>query len=126
MMSASPERTGTVERPAGPLAAAGVQKLYMPTALLKEQLPSGIGTLGRVPRLGDYSGGSNSEQMQHFVAAIRKTARVFESSTHTTSTQASYDKYICWISASCELSGFSKHFEIDTKVRAACVVRKRR
>ena len=63
-MPAAPERMVTSERAAGPLAAAGVQKLYMPTALLKEQLPSGIGTLGRVPKLGDFRDGSESERMQ--------------------------------------------------------------
>ena len=35
----------------GALASAGVRKLYLPTALLKEHLPSGMGSLERVPRL---------------------------------------------------------------------------
>ena len=31
----------------GALASAGVKKLYMPTALLKQQLPSGMGSVER-------------------------------------------------------------------------------
>ena len=47
----------------GALASAGIRKLYMPTALLKEHLPSGMGSLERVPRLSDSEESSYSARL---------------------------------------------------------------
>ena len=62
----------------GALASAGVNKLYMPTALLKQQLPSGMGSIERVPSMADGIGDSYASRLEEYVNAIRATARIFE------------------------------------------------
>lgn len=101
----------------GALASAGIRKLYMPTALLKEHLPSGMGSLERVPRLSDSEESSYSARLQEYVAAIRTTARVFEQGNSLQTTRARYDGYMCWIDGWVKLSGFEKLAVVNNEVR---------
>jgi len=101
----------------GALTSAGVRKLYLPTALLKEHLPSGMASLGRVPRLNDSQDASYAVRLQEYVAAIRATARVFEQDSSLESTRARYDRYMCWVDGWAKLSGFDQLAVIDNEVR---------
>ena len=47
----------------GALGTAGVKKLYMPTALLKEHLPVGMDKVQRVPSMRDSSKASYAERV---------------------------------------------------------------
>ena len=103
----------------GALGTAGVKKLYMPTALLKEHLPVGMDKVQRVPSMRDSSKASYAERVDEYVEAIRETARVFEVSNHKSTTLAEYDKYMCWIDGWAQLSGFEALVRVDRQVRAA-------
>ena len=100
----------------GALTSAGVRKLYLPTALLKEHLPSGMASLGRVPRLNDSQDASYAVRLQEYVSAIRATARVFEQDSSLETTRARYDRYMCWVDSWAKLSGFDKLAVIDNEV----------
>ena len=65
---------------AQPTAVASARlssKLYMPTALIKAQLPAGLGDLQTVPRLSDQAGETHAARLQQYIMAIRATAKVF-------------------------------------------------
>ena len=101
----------------GALASAGIRKLYMPTALLKEHLPSGMGSLEHMPRLSDSKESSYSARLQKYIAAIRATVCVFEQGSSLQTTRASYNGYMCWIDGWVKLSGFEKLAVVNNEVR---------
>ena len=57
-------------------------------------------------------------RLAEYVAAIRATARVFDTYHHKVETLAAYDQYIVWIDAWARLSGFGSFVEVDLQVSA--------
>ena len=97
---------------------SGKPGLHADGAVLnKEHLPSGMGSLERVPRLSDSEESSYSARLQEYVAAIRTTARVFEQGNSLQTTRARYDGYMCWIDGWVKLSGFEKLAVVNNEVR---------
>ena len=105
----------------GSMALAGSrvgQKLYFPSALLMEQMPAGLGAIGRVPRLMDMTGTDHAARVEEYVEVIRKTAKVFEVHTCQQGTLEEHDKYMVWLDGWACLSDFGKFVEVDATVRA--------
>ena len=89
------------------LAGARIgQKLYMPSALLANQLPAGLGSMTRVPRLMDLAAEDDAARLELYINTIRRTARVFEVGNCKTETAVEYDCYMGWINTWLCLSGF--------------------
>ena len=89
-----------------------VQKQYLPTALLKAQLPAGFGDLTKVPTLAPGNGETLEERIEQYAAAIRSTACVFATYNHSQDTLKAYDMYTLWVDAWLKLSGFGEYFVV--------------
>ena len=106
---------------AAPTAARSsrlASKLYLPSALVEMQLPSGLGDLTTVPRLQRHDEEHDPQAMlDEYVLAIRATVRVFATYQHKKQTLVAYDGYMLWIDAWLRLSGFGSYIDVDMAVR---------
>ena len=106
---------------AAPTAARSsrlASKLYLPSALVEMQLPSGLGDLTTVPRLQWHDEEHDAQAMlDEYVLAIRATVRVFATYQHKKQTLVAYDGYMLWIDAWLRLSGFGSYIDVDMAVR---------
>ena len=83
-------------------------KLYMPTALIKEHLPAGLGDLQTVPRLQEQTGKTEAARLEQYIHAIRATAKVFSTYNHKNETLKRDESYMIWIDSWAQLSGFGR------------------
>ena len=100
--------------PAATMSARLSSKLYLPSALILTHLPAGSAELKEVPRLlmanEQYS---EEDRRQQYVAAIRKTASLFATCHHKTTTLAAHDSYMVWLDSWSKLSGLGPLVDIS-------------
>jgi len=93
--------------------------LYFPTALIVEQLPAGLASVGQVPALQDMPAKSHAAKVKLYAAAIQKLSKVYATAEHKVRTKAEYDAYMIWLDAWSRLQGFGALVVVDEEVRAA-------
>ena len=93
--------------------------LYFPTALIVEQLPAGLASVGQVPALQDMPAKSHAAKLKQYAAAIRRLSKVYATAEHKVRTKAEYDAYMIWLDAWSRLQGFGALVVVDEEVRAA-------
>ena len=94
------------------------QKEYLPTALLKQHLPAGMGSMTRVPRLMDIEAENDAARLDEYIATIRRTAKVFEVCECKEKTLQEHDLYMVWLNTWACLSGFGSYVVVDEEVCA--------
>ena len=77
------------------------KKVYMPTALVHERLPAGLGELRTVPQLKDSTAETPDARLQEYCSRIRETSKVFATYQHKNNTLKSDEAYVIWIDAWC-------------------------
>ena len=92
------------------------QKQFMPTALLAQHMPAGLGAMCSVPRLGDMQAETEAARLEEYIMTIRRTARVFEVCDCKQATFVEHDKYMTWVDGWAYLSGFGKYVVVDHEV----------
>jgi hypothetical protein len=92
------------------------QKEFLPTALLKQHLPAGMGSMTSVPRLMDIEAENDVARLAEYVATIRRTARVFEVCNCKEQTLMEHDSYIVWLNSWACLSGFGNFLVVNEEV----------
>jgi hypothetical protein len=104
---------------AGALGGSRIgQKAFLPTALLKQHLPAGMGSMTRVPRLMDIEAENDAARLEEYIATIRRTAKVFEICECKEKTLEEHDLYMVWLNSWACLSGFGSYVIVDEKVCA--------
>ena len=108
----------TVE--ASPLAGM----LYFPSALIVDQLPAGLASVGHVPALQAMPAKSHAAKVKQDAAAIQKLSKVYATAEHKVRTKAEYDAYMIWHDTWSRLQGFGALVVVYDEVSAApCAVR---
>ena len=79
---------------------------YLPTAAVAKILPAGAASLEHVPRLQQFNASDSRLATEEYVQAIRKVARVFGRFHHAQETLAEHDRYVVWVAAWAQISGF--------------------
>jgi hypothetical protein len=92
------------------------QKDFLPTALLKQHLPAGMGSMRSVPRLMDIEAENDVARLADYVATIRRTARVFEICNCKEQTLIEHDSYMVWLNSWACLSGFGNFLVVNEEV----------
>ena len=93
---------------------------YLPTASVMKLMPAGTGSLNAVPTLERYlrsSGGDHEMAIRQYAAAIRDVTRVFGRIHQTNATLEEHDRYMVWIAAWAQISGFGEYLEIDERLK---------
>ena len=107
--------------PAAAMSAGLSAKRYMPTALIGDQLPAGLGDVRTVPKLHEMDGETSEARLKEYIAAVRSTARVFRTYNHQKLTLESYDSQVVWVDAWMRMSGFGAFVSVDSAVRCTCL-----
>ena len=112
------ERGGALvlAQPTALAAAKLTKKLYMPTALVHERLPAGLGELGSVPQLQDSMAETPEARLQEYCSRIRETSKVFATYQHKNQTLKADESYVIWIDAWAQLSGFGQFIAASAPV----------
>ena len=93
---------------------------YLPTASVMKLMPAGTGSLNEVPTLERYlrtNGGNRELAIKQYSAAIRDVTRVFGRVHQTNETLEEHDRYMVWIAAWAQISGFGEFVVIDESLK---------
>ena len=93
---------------------------YLPTASVMKLMPAGTGSLNEVPTLERYlrtTGGNRELAIKQYSAAIRDVTRVFGRVHQTNATLEEHDRYMVWIAAWAQISGFGEFVVIDESLK---------
>ena len=120
--STPPERRLELASASAGLQARLLQKRYLPTAVIVEQLPAGSMEMSHeVPRMASDAERSEAERLNEYVLSIRATMRVFGKFHQQTTTHATNDLNMVWLDSWGKLSGFGSHVVVDGTVRGVAM-----
>ena len=115
---ASPSGELLLSSPSRAIGARLMKKLYLPTALIADELPAGsFEASSSVPRFATDAERPEAERLDEYVRAIRATMNVFAKYHFKLPTLAAMDKYFVWLDSWAMLSGFGSFCVVSETVR---------
>ena len=105
--------------PSRAIGARLMRKLYLPTALIADELPAGsLEAATCVPRFSTDEERLEAERLEEYVSAIRATMRVFARYHHKKQSLVEMDKCFVWLNSWAMLSGFGSYCVVSDTVSA--------
>ena len=96
-----------------------MRKLYLPTALIADELPAGsLEVATCLPRFSTDEERLEAERLEEYVSAIRATMRVFARYHHKKQSLVEMDKCFVWLNSWAMLSGFGSYCVVSDTVSA--------
>ena len=105
--------------PSRAIGARLMRKLYLPTALIADELPAGsLEVATCLPRFSTDEERLEAERLEEYVSAIRATMRVFARYHHKKQSLVEMDKCFVWLNSWAMLSGFGSYCVVSDTVSA--------